>query len=138
LRSRKNEASGGKLAMGLLLVFVILFVGGVIYLLSPSPGNASTTKTYFEGLNFTLAPQKIWHVGVPITNEGDLQLSFTSNSSVRVYERYSQGYLLDQVVQGNQQFTTHVVPKMDIVEVTILNLLNSTVGVTGATCALTP
>ena len=123
--------------MGLLLVFIVLFVGGVIYLLSPSPGTASTTRTYFEGLNFTLAPQKIWHVGVPIANEGDLQLSFTSNSSVRVYERFSQAYLFDQVVQGEQQFTTHVVPEMDIVEVAIVNLLNTTVGVTGATCALT-
>jgi hypothetical protein len=137
LRSIRNGRRGITFAAALLLIFIILFVAALVYLNSPPSESVSTQKTYFEGVDFTLVPQKSWRVGVPISNEGNLQLSLTSNSSVRVYEEYGQTYLFDMTVQGQRQFTSHVSPAMGIVQVAIVNPFNATVVVTNATCTLT-
>jgi hypothetical protein len=120
-----------------LLVFIVLFVGALAYLTSPVKDNVTTQKNYFEDLNFTLGPHKEWRVGVPVAYDGNLRLSLTSNSSVRVYAKYGQTYLVDKVTAGHQEFAMQVGLSMGIIQVNILNTMNVTVAITGLTCVLT-
>jgi hypothetical protein len=120
-------------AAALLVIFIIVFVGFLACVMVPAP---SYQKTYFEKLSMKLEPYKLWHVGVPITAEGNLRLSFTSNNSVRTYAKYSNLYILNQVTVGHQEFTMRVNPSMALIEVAIVNLYNATVVISDVTCIL--
>ena len=136
LRSTKASNKGITFAAAILVIFIVIFGAVIAYLAQPTDSTANAKTTYFEDLNFKIDPNKIWHVGVPITEEGNLNLSLTSNNPVRVYARYGNGgtYLLDKVVSGHQQFVMHVDPTMRTIEVAVVNQQNATVAVSGLTC----
>lgn len=121
-------------AAALLVIFVISFVGFLAYVTVSAP---PSQKAYFENLSFTIEPYNKWHVGVPIAAEGNLRLSFTTEDSIRVYAKYGDMYLLDQVTRGHQDFTMKVNPSMAIIELAMVNLYNATISVSDVTCALT-
>jgi hypothetical protein len=138
MRTRQVGKKGITFAAAILVIFVVIFVGALAYIASPTDGPADSKKAYFEDLNFKLDPHKLWHVGVPVSTEGNLNLSLTSDNSVRVYARLEDGgtFLLDKVTSGYQQFVIHVVPSMRTIEVAVVNLEDAPVTVSGLTCVL--
>ena len=124
-------------AAAILVIFIVIFVGLIAYLTAPTQTAADTTKAYFEDLNFKLDSNKLWHVGVPIKTEGNLNISLTSDGPVRVYAKYGNTYLIDKVTVGHQTLIAHVDPSMNIIEVAVVNQRNATVSINHLTCVLT-
>ena len=135
---KKKQTRTNMVAAGILVVFIVVFVGMLAYLTYPTGGTADSKKTYFEELSFNLDPHKLWRVGVPVSIQGTLNVTLTSNNSVRVYARLEGGaYLLDKVASGSQQFIIQVDPSMGMIEVGVVNLENAPVTVSGLSCVLT-
>jgi uncharacterized protein (UPF0333 family) len=136
LRSVKGNRSGITFAFALLIIFIVVFVAGIAYLASPIESNSP--HTYFEGLNFTLAIDKSWRVGVPVTGDGALHLAISSNQTVELYVKNANGYLLDRKIIGNQQITLQVTASMGVLEVGLRNVSqSSTVSINQFTCIWT-
>ena len=137
MRSVRRNRSGITFAFALLIIFIILFVAGLAYLASPMDSNVR--HAYFEGLNFSLGMDKSWRVGVPITHDGTLHLTISSNQTVELYVKATNGYLLDRKIVGDQQFTLPVTASMGVLEVGLRNENHfSTISINQFTCVWTP
>jgi hypothetical protein len=78
-------------------------------------------------------------VGIPISREGTLQVSYWSNDSVRVYLKNQQKQnMMNELTIGNSQFAVHMSYSMGVIELAIVNPLNSTVAISHLTCILKP
>ena len=130
----KHSRRGITFAAAILLIFTVAFVGYLAYMAATAL--PAGQKSYFEDLDFSIQPYGLWHVGVPIDRTGNLHLSFMTTLPVRVYAKYSNMYLLDRITNGPQNFTMPVDPSMSVIEVAFVNLYNSTMTVTNATCTL--
>jgi len=136
LRSIRNSRSGMTFASAILIIFIIVLVIGLAHLASPNGDNSR--HAYFEGLNFSLGMDKSWRVGVPITSDGTLHLSISSNQTINLYVKTGNGYLLDRKIVGNQQFTLPVTASMGILEVGLRNESHSsTISISQFTCVWT-
>ena len=112
---RKQE-NGINPALPLLIIFIILFVAGVYYLAGP-PQAGNLKHTYFDQLSFELSVGQTWHVGVPLSQDGNLHLSVSSNSTVLVFVEDGNSYLLNTLVTGAQNFTLPVSTTMGTLDV---------------------
>ena len=112
---RKQE-NGINPALPLLIIFIILFVAGVYYLAGP-PEAGNLTHTYFDQESFELSVGQTWHVGVPLSQDGNLHLSINSNSTVLLFVKDGNSYLLNTLVTGAQNFTLPVSSAMNILNV---------------------
>lgn len=113
-----KEKKGITFAAALLVLLVICFGGMVYYVASQK---VRGEKTYFEKLNFVLHPGKAWRVGVPISIEGELQISYTSDAPAKVYLGTSGTSFMDVLTIGKQKFSFRVNPSMGVIEVSIQN-----------------
>ena len=122
---RKDEegVSPGIIFFGVLIIFIIVFTGTLYYLAGPprSYTNTAPPHTYFEDQTFALPTGQTWHVGVPISQDGKLLLSISANSSVQVYVKEGNSYLLNSVVWSSKNFTLPVTSSMGIIEVGVTN-----------------
>ena len=132
----RGDRSGITFAFAILIIFIIVFVAALAYLAPPM--RTSPPHTYFQGLNFSLGTDKFWRVGVPITSDGTLHLSISSNQTVDLYVKNSNSYLLDRKITGNQQFSLAVTASMGVLEVGLRNESHSsTVSISQFTCVWT-
>ena len=125
-------------AFPLLIIFIILFVVAVSYLATPPPQPVAPDHTYFESLSFSLAIGKLWHVAVPISQDGHLVLSIQANSTVELYVKNGDSYLLDNEVLTDQNFTLPVASSMNLLEVGVRNIGLQPALVEQFTCIWTP
>ena len=106
-------------ALPILIILVVLFIVAVSYLATPP--DTPFTHTYFDQEAFSLPTGQTWHVGVPVTQDGSLHLSITSNSTVQVYVKNGNSYLLNSQVIGYQNFTLPVTSAMNMLDVGVIN-----------------
>ena len=136
---RRNE-KGINPAFPLLIIFIIVFVGVVYYLATPSQPSQTTispSHTYFDQESFALPTGQTWRVGVPIDQDGHLLLSISTNSTVQLYVKNGNTYLLNNLVTGGQNFTLPVRSTMNVLEVGVTNAGFGPVQVQQFTCVWT-
>jgi len=132
----RRKEKGINPAFPLLIILVIIFIAAVSYLATPPQTNTPSRHTYFEEEAFALASGKTWHVGVPVTQDGNLHLSIISNSTIQLYVKNGNSYLLNSQVYGDQSFTLPV-SSMSILEVGVTNNGLQPVAVEQFTCVWT-
>ena len=125
--------------LAILLVFTVLFIVGLYYLAQPASPTSTTqtTHAYFENLSFQLASNKTWHVAVPLSEDGNLHLSISSDLPVLVYVKSDNSYVLDNQVTGASNFTLRVTTAMGMLEVGVTNFGSQIATVQQFTCVWT-
>ena len=121
LRLPRKKENGINPALPLLIIFVIIFVVAVSYLATP-PQTSPPSHTYFQSLSFSLPIGQIWHVAVPISQDGNLQLSISANSTVEIFVKNGNSYLLDSEIFSDQNFTLPVTTSMNLLQVGVRNV----------------
>jgi len=125
-------------ALAILIVVIVVFVGAMYYLAGPPPSSAAPARhAYFEDLSFQLESNKTWHVAVPISQDGALHLSISSDAPVHVYVKNDNSYLLDDQVYGDRNFTLPVKSAMGLLEVGVTNFGAQQATVQQFTCVWT-
>jgi len=124
-------------ALAVLIVVVVVFFAAMYYLAGPPPSNAPAPHAYFEDLSFQLASNKTWRVGVPISQDGTLHLSISSDLPVHLYVKNENSYLLDSQVIGAGNFTLQVTVAMEVLEVGVTNFGSQPATVQQFTCIWT-
>jgi hypothetical protein len=137
----RRDEKGINPAFPILIIFIIVFVGVVYYLATPSQPtqtNISPSHTYFDQESFALPIGQTWRVGVPIQQDGNLHLSISANSTVQLYVKEGTTYLLNNLVAGGQNYTLPVTSTMNVLEVGVTNVGLGPVQVQQFTCVWTP
>jgi hypothetical protein len=110
------------ISLTILVVFTVLFVGAMAYLASPLPGTPPPSHTYFSDESFELNASKTWRVAVPISQDGNLHLSISSDYPVELYVKNGNSYMLDTLVTGDHNYTLPVTEAMGMLEVGVTNI----------------
>ena len=122
----RQEQQGNGFALLLLLIFIALLSGAMYYLAAPSPQAVQASivppHTYFEGETFSLPVGQTWRVGVPVAQDGTLHLSISTNSTVQLYVKNGNSYLLNNRLAGGQNFTLPVPAVSGVLEVGVTNV----------------
>ena len=124
-------------ALAVLLVVIVICVAAMFYLAGPPASTTPTTHAYFEDLSVQLASNKTWRVAVPISQDGTLHLSISSDLPVHLYVKNGNSYLLDSQVTGAGNFTLQVTEAMGLLEVGVINFGMQQATVQQFTCVWT-
>jgi hypothetical protein len=124
-------------ALAVLIVLIVVIIAGMYYLAGPPPSNTPAPHTYFEDLSFQLASNKTWRVAVPISDDGTLHLSISSDLPVYLYVKNGNSYLLDTQIMGAGNFTIQVTEAMGLLEVGVTNFGSQPATVQQFTCVWT-
>jgi hypothetical protein len=117
-----ENQKGMTTALAILIVFIVLFGGAMAYLASPLPGTLPPSHNYFTDLSFELNASKTWRVAVPISQDGQLHLSISSEYPVQLYVKNSNSYMLNILVTGDHNYTLPVTEAMGMLEVGVTNI----------------